>query len=335
MDKEKIKEIKTLLSSPKKIVIVTHKNPDGDAMGSCLAMWNYLQNTGHICRVITSDEYPNFLHWLPGNRHVKILEKHHVESDIKECDIIFCLDFNHLNRTGGLQSSISNSKAIKIMIDHHEEPDNFAEYTYSNPNICATAQMVYHFIEKMGDAEKIDKNIATCIYTGIMTDTGSFKFNKTTSTTHKIVSNLIEKGAKNNLIHRLVYDQNSLNRLKLLGVTINHINIIDKLPVGYTYLSWNDLKEYRFKKGDTEGFVNYILSIKDISFAAIFIEDKENNIIKISLRSKGNIFVNHFAQKHFQGGGHLNAAGGKSEKNLKDTINDFKTFIEKEKNVLF
>ena len=258
-----------------------------------------------------------------------------IKTNIEQADIIFCLDFNDLNRTGGLKSLLLSSKAVKIMIDHHEQPDTFAEYMYSDPSICATAQMVYHFIEMMGDLDKIDKDMATCIYTGIMTDTGSFKFNKTTFTTHKIISDLIEKGAKNSHIHHLVYDQNSVDRLKLLGVAINNLNITKDVPVGYTYLSWSDLERHNFRKGYTEGFVDYVLSVQGVRIAAIFIEDRKNSVVKISLRSHGNVSVNHFARKYFQGGGHLNAAGGKSHKSLKDTINNFKDFIQQEKDVLF
>jgi bifunctional oligoribonuclease and PAP phosphatase NrnA len=325
MTQQDIEKIKLLLATPKHIVIVPHKNPDGDAMGSTLGLYHYLKKYKHHVTVITPNDYPNFLKWIPGDKNVLI---HDYQTDtcnnlIKKADIIFTLDFNALHRTGNMEPVLEQSKAIKILIDHHQEPHNYAEFTFSDVNMSSTCEMIYHFIDMLGDSLLIDKNIASCLYLGIMTDTGSFRFPSTTSTTHKIVANLIEKGADNAYIHNQVYDTNSYERLQLLGCALNNLKVIPELRTAYISLSQDELNTYNFKKGDTEGVVNYGLSLENIVFAAIFIEDKQEGIIKISLRSKGNFSVNDFSRAHFNGGGHINAAGGRSDLSLNDTIKNF------------
>lgn len=325
MIQQDIEKIKLLLATPKHIVIVPHKNPDGDAMGSTLGLYHYLKKYNHYVTVISPNDYPGFLKWVPGDNTVLI---HDYQTDtcnnlIKKADIIFTLDFNALHRTGNMETVLEQSKAIKILIDHHQEPDDYAEFIFSDVTMSSTCEMIYHFIEMLGDPDLIDTNIATCLYLGIMTDTGSFRFPCTTSTTHRIIANLIEKGADSAYIHNQVYDTNSYEKLQLLGCALKNLKVIPELRTAYISLSQEELNTYNFKKGDTEGIVNYGLSLDNIIFAAIFIEDKQEGIIKISLRSKGNFSVNDFSRAHFNGGGHINAAGGRSDLSLNDTIKNF------------
>jgi len=336
MKKQEIQEIKQLLSSPRKVVIVPHKNPDGDAMGSSLGLMHYLLKLDHEVTVIAPNDYPDFLKWLPGDSSVLKYESSEKESDliIANSDIIFTLDFNALHRTGDMKSVLESSNAIKIMIDHHQQPDDYARYVYSDVTICSTSQMIYHFMEMLDDVDMIDSEIATCLYTGIMTDTGSFRFRSTTSTTHRVIADIIDKGADNAQIHNNIYDTNSHGRLQLLGCALKNLNVIPELNTSYISLSQKELNSFNFKKGDTEGVVNYGLSLKGIAFAVIFIEHKQEGIVKISLRSKGDFDVNEFARKHFNGGGHTNAAGGRSELSLRDTIEKFITILPSYKNDL-
>ncbi len=326
MKSSDIKEITELLSVPQNVVIVPHKNPDGDAMGSCLAMYHFLKNKGHNPTVVAPNDYPDFLKWLPGSKDVfKFdMQNRQSKSALEEASMVFLLDFNALHRVGDdMQKTLEQYKGTFIMIDHHQQPDDIATYLYSDTSICSTCQMVYHFIEKLNELDAIDEDISTCLYTGIMTDTGSFRFASTTSTTHRIIADLIDKGANNSLIHNNVYDTNSYGRLHLLGRALSNMVVLKELKTAYIKLSQADLDEFDYQKGDTEGVVNYALSLNGIIFAVIFIEDTDQKIIKISLRSKGSFSVNKFARAHFDGGGHDNASGGKSFLSLDETIESF------------
>ncbi len=325
MNKQDISSIKQLLSTEKKIVIVPHKNPDGDAIGSTLGLYHYLLKGNHQVRVIVPNDYPSFLKWIPGEDTILKHDTQTVKSNtlIENADIIFTLDFNAFHRTGNMETVLAESEAIKIMIDHHQSPDDYAKFMFSDVSMSSTCEMIYHFIDMLEDTKAIDANIATCLYVGIMTDTGSFRFAATTSKTHEIVAKLIAKGANNSEIHNNVYDTNSYQRLQLLGCALRNLKVIPELRTAYISLSQEELYTYDYKKGDTEGVVNYALSLNNIIFAAIFIEDTKEGIIKISLRSKGDFSVNEFSRAHFNGGGHTNAAGGKSDLSLKDTIEKF------------
>ncbi len=325
MTKNDISDINALLTKPKQIVIVPHKNPDGDAIGSSLALYHYLKQKEHHVNVIAPNDYPGFLKWIPGE---EVIIKHETETEksddlINKADIIFTLDFNALHRTGKMEAVLTRASAIKIMIDHHQQPDDYAQYVYSDVAMCSTCEMIYHFIEMLEDVPSINADIATCIYTGIMTDTGSFRFRSTTSTTHRVIADLIDKGANNAEIHNNVYDTNSFNRIQILGCALSNLKSIKAYNTAYITLSQDELNSFNFKKGDTEGVVNYALSLQDVVFAVIFIEHKKENIIKISLRSKGTFDVNKFARLHFNGGGHKNASGGRSELDLKNTVDKF------------
>ena len=336
MNKAKILELKKVLSNPKKVVIVPHKNPDGDAMGSTLGLCNYLKKLGHSAIVIAPNDYPEFLKWIPGTKDVLIHEEHTrvAEAHISQADLIFTLDFNALHRCGAMETPIENSAAIKVMIDHHQQPDDYATYVFSDVSICSTSEMVYHFIEMMDDLEHIDVAIGEALYTGIMTDTASFRFSLTTSTTHRVIAHLIDIGVEKTHIHNAVYDTNSFGRLQLLGCALNNLKFLESFKTAYISLTHKELEAHDFQKGDTEGFVNYGLSLKGARFAVIFIEHKQEGIIKISFRSKGDFDVNTFARTHFNGGGHKNASGGRSNLNLEDTIEKFISILSEYKSEL-
>jgi len=336
MNFEDIQAVKKFLAVPQKIVIVPHKNPDGDAIGSTLALWHYLKSLGQDATIISPNDYPKFLKWMPGNDEILNFERENSQAKekIEKANLVFTLDFNHLGRIGQMRPFLEDSDASFIMIDHHQAPDDYAVVAYSDVRMSSTCEMVYNFIEFLEDLEKITPEMANCLYTGIMTDTGSFKFSSTTSRTHQVVADLIDKGAKNTDIHHSVYDTNTPGRLHLLGCALKNMVIIDDYRTAYITLSQEELDAHEYQKGDTEGFVNYGLTLEGIIFAAIFIENKEEGIIKISLRSVGDFSVNKFAREHFEGGGHDNAAGGKSELSLTETTKRFEAILKTYKDLL-
>ena len=331
MKKEAVLAIQNLLATPKKIAIIPHRSPDGDAMGSTLALYHFLLKLNHNPVVISPNEFPNFLAWLPGSETVLIYEndKENGTKILNEAELVFTLDFNALHRTGEMEQVLNKLSAPMIMIDHHQKPDIYATVTYSDTSIGSTCEMIYNLISYLDKKDLLDKTIATCIYTGITTDTGSFRFSSTTSRTHRIVADLIDLGINNSAIHNSLFDDNSANRLQLLGRALQNIKVFPKYKTSYITLSQKELDEFHYQKGDTEGIVNYGLSIEGIHFSAIFIEHRDENIIKISLRSQGNFDVNQFARQHFNGGGHINAAGGKSYESMKATTNKFEELISK------
>lgn len=330
MNTNQLAEAKKLLQEQKKIVIIPHRNPDGDAMGSTLALYHYLKQFQKDVIVISPNEFPGNLAFLPDSDKVILFERNKETATqlLEEASLIFTLDFNALHRTGEMGLTLEKLKAPFIMIDHHETPDSYATVTYSDTSFGSTCEMVYHFITALGDVDKINKTIATCLYTGITTDSGSFRFPKTTPATHRIVAELIEKGVENYSIHNELYDNNSYNSLQLLGRALQNMQVLPEFKTSYITLSQKELDEFHYVKGDTEGIVNYGLSIKGIIFTVIFIENKEENIIKISLRSQGDFDVNKFAREFFNGGGHKNAAGGKSYATLNETVEHFKSIVK-------
>ncbi|MBT8180452.1 MAG: bifunctional oligoribonuclease/PAP phosphatase NrnA [Eudoraea sp.] len=336
MNSADVQAIKALLSKPKRIVIVPHKNPDGDAIGSSLGLWHYLKSIGQEVRVIVPNDYPRFLKWMPGTNEVLNFEKDHIAAVeyLNASDLCFTLDFNHLGRVGQMTPILEGLGATFIMIDHHQAPDNYAEITYSDSKMSSTSEMVYNFISSLGDANKISSEIADCLYSGIVTDTGSFKYSSTTSKTHQVVADLINKGASSFEIQNKIFDTNTPDRLKLLSCALKNMVILKNYNTAYTILSQEELDTHNYRKGDTEGFVNYGLTIQNIRFAVIFIENKEEGIIKISFRSEGNFSVNEFARNHFHGGGHTNAAGGRSDNNMEVTIKQFEALLENYKEQL-
>lgn len=336
MIKIDIKDLKSQLQDSKKIIVIPHKNPDGDAIGSSIAINELLKSLGHKSLIISPNNFPDFLKWMDDENEIKIYEEDEeiFSNEILNSDIIFTLDFNSLSRIGKMGDFVKKSKALKVMIDHHQSPENYAKYTYSDVNMSSTCEMVFHFISELSLEDKINSKIASALYTGIMTDTGSFKFPLTTDLTHKVVSDLIKKGANGSEINNLVYDNNSCDKLLLLSHTLSNMVVDVEHKTAYMYLTQHSLNKYNFKKGDTEGFVNYGLSIKGVKFAAIFIENEAEKIIKISLRSKGDFNVNEFSRNNFNGGGHINAAGGYSKENLEATLLKFKNLLPNYKNKL-
>lgn len=333
MKKDFISALQKQLQTPQKIVVIPHKNPDGDALGSTLAWMLFLQKNKHDAVVISPNDYPDFLKWMPAQDQILIFSQNEssVENKIQEADLIFTLDFNSLSRIDQLGSLVADSKAIKVMIDHHQEPDSYAQLMYSDIEMSSTCEMIYKLIHTL-DASSITPEIASCLYTGIMTDTGSFRFPSTTAATHKAIAHLIECGADGTAIHQNIYDSSSFNRLKLLGIALSNLNQIPGLPIVYIQLTQKELNSCDYKKGDTEGFVNYGLSLDGVVFSCIMIENENEGKIKMSFRSKGDFSVNDFARTYFEGGGHHNAAGGMSTTSMEETVQRFKKAVEEVKN---
>ncbi|MBD98881.1 MAG: DHH family phosphoesterase [Verrucomicrobia bacterium] len=322
-------KIKACILQPAKVVIVSHQSPDGDSIGASLAVTHLLTQLGHEVVPIIPDPAPDFLHWMPGFDEVKVYDQEQEDCNqkIKEADIIFCLDFNDLNRVGAMAEHIRmNRNATLINIDHHREPKMFATYHYLNHHTSSTAQLVYELFDKMGFDKLFNTATAECIYTGIVTDTGSFRFSSTSASTHSITSQLIHLGVDGAQIHQRVFDNYSESRLKLLGYALNEkLLFLKEYSTAIIYLTEVELSKFHFQKGDTEGLVNYPLSINWVKIAILITEDK--NKVKLSFRSKGDFPVNELAGKYFSGGGHQNAAGGMSKSSVEETLNTLKKVI--------
>lgn len=326
------------LSSPKKIFITTHVKPDADALGSSLGLANYLIKKGHEVTVVTPTDYPSFLTWMKGNETVLDFSnsEHQALASLRleEANMIFCLDFSVLGRVNELGEMIRKSDAFVVNIDHHQDPEDFADFRYWSTKAAATCELVYELIVELGDKDLIDKYIADCLYAGIMTDTGGFRHPNTTKNVHLVVAELIEKGADCSQISNWIYDSNSVNRLKFIGFAITRRLVVrEDLHTAYFVISKKDLKKYQSQTGDTEGLVNYALSLDGIKVAALFSEREDG--IKISFRSSSDVAVNKFAASYFNGGGHKNAAGGKSDLSLKETVDLFESLVEKCQDELF
>ncbi|MFM6976067.1 MAG: DHH family phosphoesterase [Sphingobacteriaceae bacterium] len=329
-------ELKELLSEHQKIVITTHHKPDGDAMGSSLGLYNYLIQKGHHAQVITPTDYPIFLHWLPNNSEVLVYTEQQEQSKelIANADLIFCLDFNSLSRINEMGELVGAAKAQKVMIDHHLDPEDFDDFRHWTVNACSAAQLVYEFIvDLMEEPELINKDVANCLYTGIMTDSGSFKYPTTTAGVHLIVADLISKGAENYRIHQLVYDNSSENSLRFLGFCLsNRMEVFREFNAALIAVSKADLQQFNITTGDTEGLVNYALSINGIRLAALIIERPDR--VKLSLRSTGDFPANEICKKYFNGGGHRNAAGGASDDTFENVVQQFKNLLPIYKSLL-
>lgn len=300
----------------KKVVITTHFKPDADALGSSLALAGFLKKLGHQVTVITPSDYPSFLNWMPGNEHVVVFEKGKTDfvskSLIKEAELIFCLDFSALSRIHDMEHLVKNAQADLVMIDHHTHPEDFAKYTLHNEKAASTTELVYDLIELLGKKDLIDTEIGSCIYAGLMTDTGSFRHPSTTARVHQIAGELIELGVNTNYVHRKIYDSFTIERLKFLGFMLSEkLKVLPEYNVAYFTVTKEELKRFDSQTGDTEGIVNYGLTISGITMAAIIVERPE--AIKMSFRSIESVAVNDIAANHFSGGGHKNAAGGKTE----------------------
>lgn len=325
-----MQDIKKLITNSKGIVITTHKSPDGDAIGSSLGLYLFLKKISQNVTVIVPDGFPTFLNWMSKVEEIIYFDSNsEVAKDlIQKSDIIFSLDYNSLKRIDEMGDFIAQTNAYKVVIDHHQDPQDFANYYFVDTNCCSTSQLIYEFIDKLGELDKMDKEISECLYCGIMTDTGSFRYPSTTAKTHQIIAEFLKLGADGSKIHQEVYDTYSEHRLRLLGYALtNKMKVFNDIGVAYISLSQEELKQFDFKKGDTEGLVNYPLSINGIKFSALITEKEKD--ISMSFRSKDDCYVNEFANKHFGGGGHFYAAGGKSDLTLDETIQKFEELIKK------
>ena len=306
---------KSLISQPKTAVIVTHFKPDADALGSSLGLAGYLTKKGHHVTVITPSDYPDFLAWMPGHEGVIALSKESKEPEkkavalIEKADIVFCLDFSSLSRINNLGEVVKKSMAIKVLIDHHLEPESFAQFEKWDTRAASTAGLVFDLIEELGDKDLIDASIANCLYAGLMTDTGGFRHNNTTQKEFLTASELVGHGANPSMVSKLIYDTNTLERLKLLGFVLSQkLKVLPEYKTAYMTLTSDELKQFGSQTGDTEGLVNYGLSIKGIILSVLMYDRKEE--IKLSFRSLGDFSANEIARKYFEGGGHKNASGG-------------------------
>jgi phosphoesterase RecJ-like protein len=332
-----VDEVKELLRLPKSITITTHHKPDADALGSSVALARFLLGKNHDVRIVVPSDYPSFLNWMPNQDLVlNFEEKADREIAIKyiqQSDIVFCLDFSALSRLNDLGDIINAASAKKILIDHHLQPEDFAQYRYWNPAASATAELIFNFICQLGGHDKIDVPMAECIYAGILTDTGGFRHPSTNRIVHLITADLLRIGVVPSRIHKLIYESHSENRLRLLGYILsNKLKVLPEYHTAYISLNKEELSQFEVETGDTEGFVSYPLSIKGIIMAAIIIE--RNDQVKLSFRSVGDFSVNEFARAHFEGGGHKNAAGGKSAHSLADTEQYFIDLLPNYKNTL-
>ncbi|NVN96031.1 MAG: DHH family phosphoesterase [Bacteroidetes bacterium] len=326
MNNLNISSLQNIFEKKINIVIVSHSNPDGDALGSSLALYNYFLLKDQVVNVIVPNNFPDYLGWMKGSENILLynLKKNLCNQLIENADIIFCLDFNALNRVDKLEDVLRKAKAKKILIDHHLQPELTSfDYIFSEIKVSSTSELVYDFIVAIGDERLINIDIASCIYSGIMTDTGSFSYSCNYEKTYQITAALIKLGMDAEEIHHLIYDTFSENRLRLLGFCLSEkLIVIDNLSAAYISLSKADLDRFNYQVGDTEGVVNYALSINHIKLAALFTE--RDGLVRISFRSKGMVDVNVFARTFFGGGGHHNASGATSYLSLNETVEKFK-----------
>lgn len=323
LNPDKIFELKKLLHSPKRIVIFPHKNPDGDAIGSVLGLSMVLKKLGHEVQVISPNDFPKFLKWMPEAKKIFNAEFNPkgAEIAIAKAEVIFMLDFNEPSRTDQLAALIQDATAVKILIDHHQQPAKF-DFTYSDTEMPATCQMVWHFIEAMNWEDLADADIATCLYTGILTDTGNFKYPSVKASTHQVAGKLLQHGAKPYQIHEEL-DTFGESRLKLLSLFLQNYQFFPEYRTVLFTMTREELLQNGFQKGDTEGFVNYGLGLENVVFSVFMADDTQHDYVKISFRSKGNFDCSELAREHFNGGGHVNASGGRFDDTLSNTVKEF------------
>jgi phosphoesterase RecJ-like protein len=323
-DKIVIDEIGGLLGTVDNIVLIPHVNADGDAVGSSMGLCRVLKNAGKNAVVVSPTDYPEFLKWIDGTENLLVHENEPEKclTALEDADLIFYLDFNDVKRTGDLEEHLNKFSSKKVLIDHHPNPNGFADYILSYPDASSTAELVYDFIEETGLIEHLDKDAAEALFTGIITDTGSFSYNVSTPRVYEVVGKLIEKGADKDKIHSAIYYNFSTHRMRMLGYCLDKkMIVLPEYHTAFISLTAEELEKYNFQMGDTEGFVNYPLSIKGIVFTALFME--KDDIVKISFRSKESFPTNKFSSKNFKGGGHINASGGSSDASMKETLDKF------------
>jgi phosphoesterase RecJ-like protein len=331
-----IQEIVSQLGEPKKIAITMHQKPDADAMGSALALYHFLRQFGHDVTVISPTNWARWLNWMEGVDNVLDYELAKAPADaiFEQADWIFCLDFNHFSRTKTVAQKLSAISGVRILIDHHQQPDTVSfQYGISNTAKSSTCEMVYDFIVAAGHRDKINVFVSECLYAGVVADTGSFRFASTHASVHHMVAYLKEQGLDHSKVHEGLFDNYLENRLRFLGhVLSNRMEVFYNLNVAMISIPKTDLLRYGIKTGDTEGLVNYPLSIQGIKLVGFVIDRDEER--KWSFRSKGNFDCNTFARTYFEGGGHFNASGGRDSDNLHQTVEKFKKAIQENKSLL-
>ena len=330
-EKQIITAVKKVLTGVKKqITIVPHENPDGDAIGSAVGLAEILIETGHDAKVVSPSEYPDFLKWIKTEAEVLVYtnDKKKASRFIESSDIIICVDFNDSSRLGKLENKIIQFSKTKILIDHHPYPTDFCEYIISETHYSSTAELIYDVVKETGLIKNFNLAAAEALYTGILTDTGSFNHNTSDPNTFLVVSQLVAFGVDTQKIQSEVYHNFSADRMRLLGYCLNNkMQVFPEYRAAFISITKKELNDFNFKTGDSEGFVNYPLSINNIVFSALFIE--KEGWVKASFRSKGNFPVNHFSKNHFGGGGHMNAAGGEAELTMEETIDLFRSLLPK------
>lgn len=317
-----------LLEEKSDVLITTHYNPDGDAIGSSLALYHFLSSLGIKSTVLIPNELPSFLQWMPGVDDAVIYVENSEIADnlLDSADLIFCMDYNGLGRVKLFTDQLRAANAIRILIDHHVQPENDFDLIFSEIGVSSTSELLYQIIQETGHVASITKEMAECLFVGIMTDTGSFSFACNRPETFEIAANLIKTGLDVEKVHRMVYDTYSESRMRLLGHCLStNMKILPEHATAYIWLTKEDLEKYDYQQGDTEGVVNYALSIENVAVAALFTERDDR--VRVSLRSKGEFSVNEFARAHFNGGGHRNAAGGDVFKNMPETLAWFEMLL--------
>jgi phosphoesterase RecJ-like protein len=331
-----INEIFPFLDKPKSIAITTHQKPDADAMGSSLGLYNFLKQFGHDVAVVSPTNWANWVNWMPGSKKVLDyeLQRQKAEETLDKAEWLFCLDFNHFNRTRNLAPKLAALNCVKILIDHHEQPDEKKfHYGISDPSRSSTCELLYDFILSSGYQDKITTEVAECIYAGVVADTGSFRFPSVSANVHRLVADLKDKGLLHTPVHEALYDNFLENRLRFIGnVLLNRMEIFYEYNTALIAIPKSDLLKYNIKTGDTEGLVNYPMSIQGIKLVALVIDRDEER--KWSFRSKGDFDCNAFARKYFEGGGHFNASGGRSSDSLTETVKKFKQVIKENESQL-
>lgn len=322
--------LKEQLASPKRVAVVMHARPDADALGTSLALALFLREQGHSVHVIAPTEYPTFLSWLPGVDTV-VVAAHYKEEDlseqIKDIELLFCVDFSSVSRLDGWVYLLKQSNVFKVVVDHHIEPEDFADLLLWDPKAAASAEVLFQVFEALEQKDKITLPIATCLYAGLVTDTNSFKNPNTRSITHRIAADLIEYGVDTFKVQQLIYDNKSLDKLHFFSFAVSQrLVVLSALHAAYFVIQKEDYKRYDLKSGDTEGLVDYALSLKGISLAAVLKEKDE--AVYLSLRSVGDLPANLIAKKYFNGGGHKNAAGGVSHLSLMETVDRFEKILQ-------
>ena len=332
---ENIQKAKKLINKSDKIIIITHTSPDGDALGSSLALYHFFTEYGKQVNVVVPNEFPDFLQWMPGVDQILIAEKNVTlaKEVLEAAELIFLLDFNVLKRIDQLEPLVKNTTASKILIDHHLDPENICDITISHPDISSTSELIFRFICRMGFFDYINKSCAECIYSGMMTDTGAFTFNSNSPAIYYIISELLQKGVDKDAIYSKVYNNFSERKIRMQGyVLYNKMKIFRYYKTSLISLTYAEHQLFRSQKGDTEGFVNIPLTIDKVIFSAFIREEKD--VIRISLRSKGDFPTNQFAKEVFGGGGHLNASGGEYYGKLEDAIRIFEAALPRYKHLL-